>query len=212
MKTDITVVLDRSGSMASCKEEAEGGLNAFIQKQATEEGETLFSLVQFDHEYEWVHQGVIVQDVDPYVLEPRGMTALNDAVGTAINETGARLSAMPASERPDLVIFVIVTDGGENSSSEFTGDQVKQMVERQRDEYQWQFTYLGANQDAFAEASKIGILRGATANYVGENSHEVFVAASNNVGRMRGQSVGGQSVSCSYTDEERTAMVEESSS
>ena len=126
--TDITLVVDRSGSMESIKSDAEGGINEFIRQQASEPGEALLTLMQFDTEYDLVHNGVNVTDVSPYTLVPRGMTALLDAVGRAINETGARLAAMSEQERPGLVVFVIVTDGAENSSKEFSRADIRKMI------------------------------------------------------------------------------------
>lgn len=116
--TDITVVIDRSGSMASCRADAQGGLNTFIKTQASEPGEALLTLVQFDNQYEIVHRGVPIKDVPKFALVPRGGTALFDALGRAINDTGARLAAMQEADRPGLVMFAIVTDGDENSSRE----------------------------------------------------------------------------------------------
>ncbi len=130
--TDITLVVDRSGSMQEIQSDAEGGVNAFIEKQAEEPGEALLTLVQFDTEYEFVHKGVPIEKVPKYELAPRGMTALLDAVGRAINETGERLAKMPEPDRPGLVIFVIMTDGMENSSKEFTKSQIKEMIEEQQ--------------------------------------------------------------------------------
>lgn len=204
--TDITLIVDRSGSMNTCRLEAENGVNHYIDQQKKQPGKCTFSLVQFDSEYEFVHRGVPVQDVPPYTLHPRGMTALLDALGRAINETGERLAAMPESERPGLVIFVIVTDGQENSSHEFTKEQIKKMIECQQTVYSWQFTYLGANQDAFAEAGGIGIKRDATANYSTTNSLMAFNAAGANTGRMRSAAACGQSVVCGYSEEERESM------
>jgi uncharacterized protein YegL len=204
--TDVIVVLDRSGSMASCQQEAENGVNHFINEQKKHEGECVFSLVQFDTEYEFVHRGVAVASVPKFQLVPRGMTALLDAVGRAINETGERLSKMDESDRPGLVAFVIVTDGQENSSHEFTKAQVKEMIERQQNEYQWQFTFLGANQDAFAEAQALGIRPDAAANYLAKSSDKAFSGASANVKRMRSATARGQSVNCCYSAEERSAM------
>ena len=155
--TDITLVVDRSGSMQSIREDAEGGVNAFLQEQAKQPGEALLTLVQFDTEYEFVHRGVPIKHVPAYTLMPRGNTALLDAVGRAINETGERLSKMAETDRPGLVVFVIMTDGLENSSQEFTKAQIKQQIEEQQSKYSWQFTFLGANQDAFAEAGGMGI-------------------------------------------------------
>jgi hypothetical protein len=127
-------------------------------------------------------------------------------VGRAINETGCRLAAMPEDQRPGLVVFVIVTDGEENSSHEFTKAQIKEVIERQQSVYSWQFTFLGANQDAFAEAGSLGIAKISTANYAQNNSKMAFASAASNVTRMRKMSAGGQSVVCGYTDDERTSM------
>ncbi len=159
--TDITVVIDRSGSMDSCRADAEGGFNAFVAAQAALPGKALLTLVQFDTEYEFVHRGVPIKDVPPYSLVPRGGTALYDAVGRAILETGARLAAMPEAQRPGLVLFAIITDGEENSSREISGARLKEMIEHQTAQYAWQFSYLGANQDAIMAAAKMGIAPGS---------------------------------------------------
>jgi uncharacterized protein YegL len=204
--SDITVVLDRSGSMAACKDEAENGLNHFVSEQKKAVGSARFTLVQFDTEYEFVHRGADIQTVGPHTLTPRGMTALLDAVGRAINETGERLKALPEAERPGLVLFVIVTDGQENSSHEFKSPQVREMIERQQSVYQWKFTFLGANQDAFAEAAAMGIPAAAAANYTAQNAGKAFAGAASNAVRMRTASAKGQSVANAYTDDERAAM------
>ena len=163
--TDITLVVDRSGSMEQVKEDAQGGVNSFIKEQAKEPGEALLTLVQFDTEYEFLHKGVPISQVPEYKLVPRGMTALLDAVGRAINETGERLSKMKEQDRPGLVIFVVMTDGLENSSKEFSKEVIKEMIKRQQEQYNWHFTFLGANQDAFAEAGSMGIHAAGVANY-----------------------------------------------
>jgi uncharacterized protein YegL len=98
--TDITMVIDRSGSMESIRTDAEGGINTFIDSQKSEPGEALLTLVQFDTEYEFIHKGAAIGSVPKFKLVPRGSTALLDAVGRAINETGARLAAMEESQRP----------------------------------------------------------------------------------------------------------------
>src|SRR5256885_1489485 len=108
--TDITVVMDRSGSMNSCRSDAEGGLNAFIKEQKELPGEALFTLVQFDTEYEVVHKAKPIKDVPKCILTPRGGTALLDALGRTIHQTGDRLLAFPEHQRPALVCFVIITD------------------------------------------------------------------------------------------------------
>ena len=209
MKTnfsDVTVVLDRSGSMISCKTDAEGGVNAFIQEQKKLPGECVFSLVEFDTEYNFVHKARPIADVTPYTLIPRGSTALLDAVGRAVNETGERLAAMKEEDRPSLVVFVIVTDGYENASVEFTRAQIREMIERQQKEYSWQFTFLGANQDAFAEAGSLGINPAGVGQYVVFNAVHAFAAATSNVTRMRTASASGMAVDNSYTAEELKSM------
>lgn len=204
--TDVTVVLDRSGSMQSCREEAENGVNHFIEEQRKQPGSCVFSLVQFDTEYEFVHRGVKIAEVPKFSLVPRGMTALLDAVGRAMNETGARLAAMNENDRPGLVVFVILTDGAENSSHEFKKSQIKEMIERQQKVYNWQFTFLGANQDAFAEAQGLGIAATAIANYAPTSAGSAFAGAAQNVSRMRLATAQGQSVECAYTPDELKAM------
>lgn len=204
--TDVTVVLDRSGSMATCKVEAENGVNHFVEEQRKQPGSCVFSLVQFDTAYEFVHRGVPIGDVPRFTLVPRGMTALLDALGRAIHETGVRLAAMPESDRPGLVVFVIVTDGEENSSHEFSRAQIKQMIEHQHTQYQWQFTFLGANQDAFAEAAQLGIAPEAVASYNTASSEKAFAGAATNLTRMRTATVSGEAVDNSYTAAERRAM------
>ena len=203
--TDMTVVLDRSGSMASCKDDAEGGLNHLVQEQKKQPGHALYTLVQFDTEYEFVHRAIPLRDVPPCRLVPRGSTALLDAVGRAIAETGERLHQTPEPERPGLVVFVIVTDGQENSSHEFSKMKIKEMIELQQGVYKWQFTFLGANQDAFAEAGGMGIHVDGALNYA--NVLGGFRAASANVGRMRKMASEGQTVVNAYTEQEREEAV-----
>jgi hypothetical protein len=204
--TDITVVMDRSGSMEACRTDAEGGLNQFVSDQKKQGGEALFTLVQFDTEYEFVHKGVPVRDVPRLTLVPRGSTALYDALGRAIVETGERLTAMPEADRPGLVVFVILTDGLNNASREYTRAKVKEMVEHQQTAYKWQFTYLGANQDAFVEAKGLGIPAAASASYGIGSTREVMGLVSSKVSDMRSASAGGTEVDCSYSDEEREAV------
>ncbi len=110
--------------MAKIKDDADGGVNTFVSEQAKEPGEALVTLLQFDTEYEFLHKGMPIRQVPKYELVPRGMTALLDAVGRAINETSERLLKMAEQDRPGLVIFVVVTDGHENSLLEFTKDQL----------------------------------------------------------------------------------------
>jgi uncharacterized protein YegL len=201
--TDITVVLDRSGSMASCRDDAENGLNHFVDEQKKAAGAATFTLVQFDTEYEFVHKGVDLKSVGRLTLNPRGQTALLDAVGRAIAESGERIKGIAENDRPGLVVFVIVTDGHENASREFTLEQVRAAIVHQQDVYRWQFTFLGANQDAFAAAGGMGIPIAAAANYTKRTAGVAFAAAASNVSRMRSMSAKGQEVQNRYTDAER---------
>ena len=206
MKTDVTVVIDRSGSMHLCKNDAEGGLNNLIKEQKEGPGECTFSLVEFDDEYNFVHKGVPISEVTSYTLSPRGCTALLDAVGKSISEAKERIESLPEADKPGLVIFAIITDGGENASEEYELDQVKALIEEQQNGSRWQFTFLGANQDAFKEARKMGIARNGVANYAAGNEAQTCGVMSASISRMRSASVNGYMVKNDYTDEERKAM------
>jgi len=187
--TEIVLVIDRSGSMYSCRTDAEGGINQFIKEQKALEGEANLTLVQFDSEYDFIHEGVDIAEVGEYTLEPRGGTALLDAVGRTVQETGARLAKMDEKDRPGLVAFVIVTDGQENSSEEFKLEQVKEMIAEQTDKYNWQFTFLGEGLDAFGGGRSMGI--GSSVMYASGNAGVAFASATANVGRMRKMSSEG---------------------
>ena len=204
--TDITLVVDRSGSMEMMRDDAEGGVNAFIREQASEPGGALLTLVQFDTEYEFLHKGVPITQVPKYQLYPRGSTALLDAVGRAINETGERLSKMAEADRPGLVIFVVMTDGHENASREFSKTKVKEMIEHQQENYDWHFTFLGANQDAFSEAGSMGFAQAGVANYAADKVASAYQATGSKISRMRKQFSAGQRVSNDFTDKERNDM------
>ena len=202
--TDMTVVLDRSGSMQQCKADAEVGLNAFVRQQAAQPGQAIFSLVQFDNVYEYVHRGVNLKKEIPICsIVPRHGTALLDAVGRALIETNERLRNIPENNRPDLVTFLIITDGEENSSQKFTKDRVKEMIEYQHTAYKWEFNFLGANQDAFAEAGGIGIDSSSSMDFRVGNISIAFAAASSCLSRMRHMSASKTMVCSSYSDEER---------
>lgn len=204
--TDITIVLDRSGSMESCRSDAEGGVNAFVKNQQEQPGDALLTLVQFDTDYEFVHRALPIRNVPLYSLRPRGATALLDAVGRAVTETGIRLGGMPENARPGLVIFVIVTDGHENSSREFSRDKVREMIKHQSEVYNWQFIFLGANQDAFDEAEQMAICRAGAATYSNHRSHEAYQATSASVVRMRKAAAQGEQILNAFSEEERQSM------
>ena len=162
---DISIVLDRSGSMASIKDDTNGGFNTFISEQQKVDGRGTLTMVQFDNEYEIVHKALQLQKVpvlDDTTFVPRGTTALLDAIGRTLEYTGARLGKMKKAERPDQVLFVIITDGEENASKEFSLKQIHHMIGERKEKDLWQFVFIGANQDAIESGAELGIDAGNT--------------------------------------------------
>ena len=188
--TDITVVLDRSGSMAAVADDTIGGFNQFLLDQKRAPGDGVLTLVQFDNEYEFVHIAKPLAEVPPLspaTFIPRGSTALLDAIGRAIGQTHERLAKMDESQRPGTVIFVILTDGHENSSREATVETVFARITEQQEKRGWKFIFLGANQDAIKSAARLGIGAGSSLTYAhtGGGSRRAFASTSRSVARMR---------------------------
>jgi len=158
-RTHISMVIDRSGSMESIRGDTIEGLNTFLDEQRKTPDNTRITYVQFDDQYEVVYDNVEVQFIPRITREtfvPRNMTALLDAIGKTINRTASFIAALPEYERPNKIIFVIVTDGHENASRNFTRDAVHELVTAKQKE-DWQFVFLAANQDAIATGSSYGI-------------------------------------------------------
>lgn len=165
---ELVCILDRSGSMESIRSDAVGGFNAFLEAQRNVPGTATVTLVLFDDKYEVVHESVdlkAVENLTDKTFVPRGSTALLDAIGRTINDVGARLAKMAEDQRPEKVMVCIVTDGQENASREFANSKIKEMIDHQRDKYKWEFSFLAANQDAFATAGSIGIAKQFTSNF-----------------------------------------------
>ncbi|MBU1374310.1 MAG: VWA domain-containing protein [Bacteroidetes bacterium] len=170
--SEIVVVLDRSGSMGSIKGATIEGFNAFVGEQQAVPGEAAFTLIQFDSvdPHGVTFDRIALTDM-PYLTlndyQPRGSTPLYDALGKAIDAVGAKLDSLPEEEKPEHVIFAILTDGIENASREWTKEGIFIKVREQQEKWGWKFVYLGANQDAMAESWTIGIHYDAAANNVG---------------------------------------------
>lgn len=156
-KTLIAALLDRSGSMDTSVEATEDGWRELISEQRAEPGQCEVTLAQFDHEYDVLYPPTDVTAVPEFHLEPRGRTALLDSVGRLITEVGQRLSALPEDERPGRVICLIMTDGHENASRTWTWEAVKALITQQREVYDWEFIFLGADIDAVQVASRMGM-------------------------------------------------------
>ena len=169
MKAKIVCIIDRSGSMESIRTDAIGGFNAFLQEQKDFPGEARFTLILFNTGYEVLHANEPIANIQPLTAStylPIGGTALYDAVGSAINAAGAELNDMPNEDKPDKVIVVILTDGKENASHEFSREKVASMIKHQQDVYSWEFIFLAANQDAFAVGWALNIKADNTANFI----------------------------------------------
>lgn len=171
--TYIIFVVDRSGSMAAIRSDMIGGFNAFIKEQRKTKGDCKVFFYQFDTEYDAVYEGIDLNTVkelneDTYI--PRGGTALYPSLGKTVEDIGKKLATLPENERPERVLFVTITDGEHNSAlnrvngngidvkfHQFTVEQVKSMVQHQEQVYNWDFAYIGANQNTWKVGSSMGV-------------------------------------------------------
>ncbi len=166
--TEMVFILDRSGSMAGLESDTIGGFNSMIEKQKRVEGEALVSTVIFDGESEVIHDRVSLKDIKPLTeneYSVRGCTALIDAIGGAIHHIGNIHKYAREEDIPEHTVFVITTDGMENASRRYSSDEVKKMIERQKEKYGWEFLFLGANIDAVETAKHFGIGADRAVNY-----------------------------------------------
>jgi hypothetical protein len=183
--THLYFLLDRSGSMESIREDIVGGFTAFIAEQSKEPGDCRVSLAQFDDEYEEVYAHRPIATVPPLVLQPRGTTAMLDAIGRLITSAGQRLAELPEEKRPGTVIVGIMTDGLENASREFPRAKIREMIDIQTNTYGWAFMYMGANQDAVEVGADIGIDPRLAVTYAPQAAGSVMAATSANIAGMR---------------------------
>ncbi|AIW02600.1 hypothetical protein SEA_EVY_98 [Streptomyces phage Evy] len=155
---DIVLIVDRSGSMARIQMEAEGAINQFLKDQKEIEGEAFVTFVQFDNKYEQKFEKVSLANAPRVEIEPRGMTALLDAIGRTV------VGYVPRTEK---TIYVIMTDGLENASQEWTNEAVKNLIAEEK-QHGSEFVYLGANQDAIEVGAKMGIPMGSSLTFAAD--------------------------------------------
>ena len=169
MLTEIVFILDRSGSMSGLEKDTIGGFNSLIDKQKQEKGDAIISTVLFDHEQEVLHDRKDLMNIKPLTEKDyyvRGSTALLDAIGNSIHHIGNVHKYARKEDVPNKTLFIITTDGMENSSRKYTYEKVNKMIKRQQEKYNWEFIFLGANIDAIEVASKMGISEERAANFI----------------------------------------------
>ena len=174
--TELVFIIDKSGSMGGYEGDTVGGYNSMLEKQKKLDGEVLVSTVLFDSECEVLHDRVPIGEIKHLTEEqyiPGGATALLDAIGGAVHHIGNVHKYARAEDVPEHTIFVITTDGYENSSRRYGSDKVKSMIKRQTEKYGWEFIFVAANIDAVETAGRIGIRRERAANYT--QSREGFL-------------------------------------
>ncbi len=187
--TEIVFVIDKSGSMSHLAGGTIGGFNGFIENQKTVDGKATLTTVLFDTSWKILHDGVDLREVksmtnSDYVAG--GGTAMLDAIGEIINRVQDRHDEL-GTEKPEEVLFVITTDGEENSSRKFTKSQIEKMIKHQTNGHGWKFMFLGANMDAVKEASSIGISIDWATNYTytAKGVYDAYTTLSNTACSMR---------------------------
>ena len=166
--TEMIFILDRSGSMGGLEKDTIGGFNNLIQNQKAQVGEAIVTTVLFDNHYDVIHNHLDLKEV-PQLTDkeyyPRGMTALLDAVCKTILTTQKRHQSLPSDSVPENTIVIITTDGHENASKQYNYHDAKTLINKQKEIYNWEFIFLGANIDSEKEASKLGIRKERATNY-----------------------------------------------
>lgn len=166
--TELVFILDKSGSMSGLEADTIGGYNAMLEKQKAVDGECYITTVLFDNNYELLHDRIDIRAVSPISekeYQVGGSTALLDAIGRTINKIGNAQKHTADDYRAEKVLFVIITDGEENSSRDYSAEKIKAQIERQKTKYGWEFIFLGANIDAVETASRFGIAPDRAQNY-----------------------------------------------
>ena len=188
--TELVFILDRSGSMAGLEDDTVGGFNSMIEKQKEQDGECYVSTVLFDNESEVLHDRIRLSDVPKMTrgdYTVRGCTALLDAIGGAIHHIANIHKYARKEDVPQHTVFVITTDGQENASRRYTSEQIKKMIRCKKEEFDWEFLFIGANIDAVQTAESYGIERNRAVNYNadGEGTRVLYRSVAKAVSNMR---------------------------
>lgn len=171
--TELVFILDKSGSMGGLEPDTIGGYNSMLKKQQEVEGECQITTVLFNNNYELLHDRIDIKAVSPITEKEYfvgGSTALVDAIGSTIHKIVTAQKHTAEDFQAEKVIFVIITDGEENSSREYSLEKVKAQIEKQKSEYGWEFIFLGANLDSVETAGRFGIAKDRAIDYVADKS------------------------------------------
>ena len=171
--TELVFILDRSGSMSGLESDTIGGFNSMLQKQRGLEGECRITTVLFDHSYKLLHDRIDIRAVSPLTekeYQVGGSTALIDAIGRTVNKLINVQKSTADEYRAEKVMFVIITDGEENSSIEYSAEKVRAMIEHEKEKYGWEFVFLGANIDAVQTAGRFGISADRAVDYLADSA------------------------------------------
>ena len=188
--TELVFILDKSGSMSGLEKDTIGGFNSLLEQQRKVDGECVITTVLFDNRYELLHDRIDIRAVQPITGKEYfvgGSTALLDAIGKTIHKIGTVQKNTTEDYRAEKVMFVIITDGEENASRHFSSAQIRQMIQRQKERYGWEFIFLGANIDAVETAGRFGIDADRAVDYVpdGEGTELNFRMMSETVATFR---------------------------
>jgi uncharacterized protein YegL len=203
--TEIVAIIDKSTSMDFMTKETIAGFNKFLKEQKKVDGDANLSLILFNDQTEYLYDNVPIKKVKKLsekTYRADGMTAMNDAVGSAIDKLGNRLSKMEDHERPSNIVVLIITDGQENSSREYETSKIKEMITTQQNIYSWEFIFLGANIDVDKYAADYGFSKGKFASYnqTSKGTTAVFDSMSMACSTERSRGIGQERMNYSLTD------------
>ncbi len=206
--THIAMIIDRSGSMSSSWSDVQGGYAEIVKTNKEAPGKCTFTVAAFDTEYDLLEDFNCIQCVkDSLSVNPRGGTALLDAIGKTISSVGSKLAAMNECDRPAKVLVIVQTDGQENSSQEFTPMAVKALIEEHTNKYNWQFQFIGADQCSVTEAtSHWGFNMANTSTYNSTNSKGAFTTLAHKTRTMRTASVQDYAATAMFTESEKDSL------